>query len=1742
MFKTPSLPPISGRTLRVLRQKLRVLIGQTPDHPVRARRRFAPSVRSLEPRFVLDAGGVLDACAVLDGSILSVTGTPGEDMISMTVDADGLQLRDADGIIEIRDANDPGGAPLQKIDPATFATIQFDTLGGDDLLNLELPSGLNVTVVNAESDGQDTAIITSSDPGDASGLQPRPALTIASETIHLATANIVSLDQNDVQLQGNVSIVNRSNAPIDPNQTKVIDLGTGSLEIEGRLILESHLRVLGENGELDLSDTVVSASRPGLDLTFVLGTQAGSKFEIAGADDFSATPQGAFVDDFAVVSAHDVWIGSSSFQNDPSFQIAGELSLDADGSIQFAVPTTVGSVLARSDVDLSVDAALLSADDVVLVAGGELEVLADVRVSGDLGGLSLRADSVLFDGPQEGGAGPLRLTTTGGSIEINGDLTIDGDVLIDSASGVTAAPVMNAGLIEIVSPIHAQVDPEMTPVDSLRIQAIGTEKDGTVRIDSPVGGDGRDLNRFQIDAGQIEVNSIRVKAGDVGLRAATTQLFGSDVQTTESGDVTLDTVLLLPDSDRIRIRAAGDVAFMRIEGQDGTGNLQVAAGRDVTFGGTVTMIRDLDVVAGRTVTVNGRLDPDGRVVIAAPTIQVNKTIDTTGGDFGGNVELFATAAVTVASRITVGTASIAINGGGTAAVDTGLGILESDSTDDAVTIQNASTVRLGDVRATLGTLRIGIDRGEVTGLVDQADGTSLDVDQITARTLAEINLANEQNKIREIESILATKVTVNDSADDLIVRRVDTVTNGAGGEGGDVKISASAGSLRLFDGAVVATAATTTLLGSRSIVDVEPNSNVANIRSGRVVLRAGVDGIGVPDNPVDVIASVAIDADTRAANGNVHLANRPGEILVGLIDAGDGEVTLQADSIDEELGSDTSGDPNDITANRLVLTAVQGIGDSSAIELTAIADLTATTARGAIRLDLTATRDTRVTELSSGQGDIELTQSGPTSDVALVKVLAVDGAITVVADGSIDAINVESSNVSEIDDALAMAPTRDVMLTTVGSESDILVTRIVALHSADVQLVSADDIIDRVADDDLRIVADDLKLVAANRSQGPGQVVAIDVSTEVNDLDAMTVATADNLRGDLIVREFDSIRLASSDAASDLEVVKTVNGQIIVTAANEIRVIDSLTFNEGPDLEADIEIEAQGVEGRIDFEAGDRIRLDDAVQLRAEKLTTRSLVPFLTEIQRDGQTELVTEIRNVVLRGDAAAYLKAGTSPSTGEVSFGDNIEINTGAEQGIARVFGPRPLSASEYALLSEDERFDTAFFDVGSVTTNVLEQADVNNATGILTLDIGVAGERGLTVNIDWGASTLRFEQIDGLSADASYFIPLLEQDPSDGGTADDGKTRLVDTPDAIPATDGLLKVEHKYTEEDILFSRLNGRESETKPIDVKFSVRHHESIVVLGSSVVQGEPEGAAVPELPEEIADQTGEPSDLPLTRGVELSRVVSATDNDDPTVQDENRNLTHNSGTTSFFIPSLSIPVAFFPVRDVIPEFEISDVVIRVDTVNVVPAVTFEQVASGVSGSVTRREYLQIVVIPPDPDAPVDEVVRAELPADVLSGDNLQRLLKGSSEEGIAPLPDGQYEIQYVLGDGNERTIFRFDLRDGVPTSLGDGLKEGVLKLKEISEEGRGKELPEQKEEPEPAPKPVAAASPAHSMQDQVDALATEPNVDGDPVTSTAAAAMTMPLLRRRKAKNSDQPAGRLSRSRRFVSRRTASES
>ncbi|MCS7467259.1 hypothetical protein NZK35_11455 [Stieleria sp. ICT_E10.1] len=586
---------------------------------------------------------------------------------------------------------------------------------------------------------------------------------------------------------------------------------------------------------------------------------------------------------------------------------------------------------------------------------------------------------------------------------------------------------------------------------------------------------------------------------------------------------------------------------------------------------------------------------------------------------------------------------------------------------------------------------------------------------------------------------------------------------------------------------------------------------------------------------------------------------------------------------------------------------------------------------GLVRLDVAGgvgdgdAIETEIAALAASVRQTGTLQISEGSAIELVDVLTADGKIEIVAVGNIVAERVRSQNASGQD----ADQHRDVRLVATAADSDILVRSIVTDFAestgqvTDVELVAGDDVLSFGADS--LLIADDLRVASGNATDDAA--VAIRLLTNVNDLELSVLGTA---RGDVQIDEADSIRLASSDRQDDGESVSTVNGEIRVRAAESIVVFDSFRVDDLNSRRGDVELIAGGANGRIRLQAGQLIQLDDSVQIRARQ------------------------------------SVEGAVTIDAPQIVLGKDFQIETGDGVGVARRFATRP----------DDGQSDTAFYDATTIATNRLEQAAVNDATGILTVDIGNPGERGLTINIDWGAATQRFQQIDSLSGDAAP-----------------------------------LQVEHLYLEPDILDARFNGRTSATDPLEVRFSVRHHESIVVTGTTIQQAD--------------------SVVHVVEG----ELISSTDN--PLTEDAPSVPILENGAARFIIPSLSIPVAFFPVRDVIPVIEQAPVFVSNETSVVVLGGAMETTEVVASTTTTREEFFQIRVLSPDPEGD-DLVPPTRLPDDIISGDQLKKLFQS--------LPDGRYQIQYVLGDGNVRSILSVDLRNGKPVLPGDSPDGGALRL------------------------------------------------------------------------------------------------
>ena len=528
-------------------------------------------------------------------------------------------------------------------------------------------------------------------------------------------------------------------------------------------------------------------------------------------------------------------------------------------------------------------------------------------------------------------------------------------------------------------------------------------------------------------------------------------------------------------------------------------------------------------------------------------------------------------------------------------------------------------------------------------------------------------------------------------------------------------------------------------------------------------------------------------------------------------------------------------------------------------------------------------------------------------------------------------------------------------ITTTGDSSDILVGQILVADGGDVSLVSSDDLLN-LSNTSL-LQADDLRLIAGNATadQMGDQAAAIDLRVDVRDLAARVVG---NHRGDLLI---DHVSLLNPIRIGALEPMETNNGQIIIRSATGIEVVD-LTPGDGgvdrkdnPELVARSQL-AQGEFGRVDLDAP-IITLGDDVQIHGEQVFQPTVDPAIPRRLGD----LSDAGGN---RASRTIYLAAD------EIHWGDEVELFTGNDQGTARTFLPRS---------SGD--LPSAFFDPASVRTNVLTQALQNDAEGILSIDIGAPGERGLTATIDWGDSNpRRFQQVDGLKGEVDFT--------------------------------------HLYLEEDTLESRSNGRSAATDPYSVRFAIRQH------GSIVVESRVEGGTT------LVSQDG------ITRSI-VGGLVSSTDN---LLTRIDAGPALETGSAEFIIPALSIPVAFFPVRDVIPQWDSPEIILVADSPTEVTTATLELTEVATTTVVSREEFLRLRILSPDPSGE-DLAPPEKLPSDIFAGDRLKDL--------FSRLPDGSYEIEYVIGDGNQRSLLRVEVRDGEATIAEEALNEGTLRLKPI---------------------------------------------------------------------------------------------
>lgn len=798
--------------------------------------------------------------------------------------------------------------------------------------------------------------------------------------------------------------------------------------------------------------------------------------------------------------------------------------------------------------------------------------------------------------------------------------------------------------------------------------------------------------------------------------------------------------------------------------------------------------------------------------------------------------------------------------------------------------------------------------------------------------------------------ITAERINVNLGGGDDILR-VDlpesldlTVVDGDGNDSVEVDIASNNNSAEV------------TLQIEAESIAVDGRSNALDLSSGSLA------GVG-PNGSITIENTLDLDLGTIQSTGEVTI-NANGTVTTELIEGANIDIVAAGPQSDILVGELKVNDPAngdiELTAGDDILRAGPNSPAVVANQLTLRAGNADVDGPNAIALNTQVNVLDAVVQ-GTNQGDLIVNEA---DDIRLALVDSTNN-VTVEAQGNIAADVVQGESIR---------------IVAGGPQSDIVVGDVKVNDPAmgDIELIAGDDIL-RVGPNSPNIIADQLTLRAGNGSADLDEPNGIELNTRVNVLDAVVQGMNE---GDLIINETDDIRLTVLDASDGSTALATSNGSIRVDAGGSITVEDYADTDDGPRLTDNQDIIAGGPDGRIELIADGDFIAGDSVQLAVPELAIPQ-EPAPGSIPED--TGAITiQAQNVIL---------------------GSDFEINVREGEGIARRFSPRPdpdglQSASIQATNDPNATVpldtdvfdtDTAFYDVDSVSTDILTQANENDAIGTLSIDIGAEGENGLVLSIDWGGSRKPNEA-------PAEFVQVVPGLPGNGTRHDE---------------------QHIYTQDDILNSLSNGRQSATDPLAVRFAVSHHRAIVVMGTVIQQ---------------------PIDIPSFDTVSETvpgNLISSTDNPD-TPETDNPGL--ESGRAFFTIPRIDVPVAFFPTRDVIPEAVDPPQPVLTSSVLMLSDVSLETAESSGTSITIREEYFQLRALSPDP-AGEDLAEPVRLPESVLSGDNLSEL--------FAKLPDGAYEVQYVLGDSDERTILRVDLRGGEPIIVGDDLDGGPLEIRWI---------------------------------------------------------------------------------------------
>jgi autotransporter-associated beta strand protein len=1140
---------------------------------------------------------------------------------------------DSDSVVEGNFSTrlSPSGEILQSSRLLTEGSLVTNNFGG---------SGRPAYITYRGGDGNDVAIVTAGDVVVAAGpttlVQRRGSNLEIRTGADLATARLATPTIRPIAALNDYQVLVRGS---DNPESLVVDLDgwiqetAGAIQFTGTILFES-----GGGRDLDsisLTDLLSTTDdRPRAIQYSLNGDRSGSVNVIAAPLDSQFDIQFTQLESFT----QELDVAENSFQFSDLDEVV-TLSRDSTSPQRTLIQSSTSS-------GSSTDVSFANPNrQLVLNSGG--------------GGDTIRIDGLGLGSPNANNAGFFAAITMDGQagddrVEVNAELSL-------GRSNVTGNFEARAETISIATPISTT-----NGIDHGAIRLVGGTRievlndalllSGNAKIDVDANAgefdssSGQLVSQNQDDAISI-TNASQIRLGDVAAsRGALT------LETAFPGGTITQAATTRIVTNRIIVDTVGDVQLAN-PGNDFKNVERIDSTADVVLNDSID---DLVITSITSTGQIVRVATSGNLSVAANGViarNASVTLEAGNAILDSRTSNNTLVANVVASELNL-VAGSNRSGGTVGFVDRPLVV----SVSDALNVDSASSN--GDIFVSspstplpIGLIQAGSGTVFLSGLsIDDANQDEIsDISAKIIRLDAAEGIGSRQKlELSEANRLIASTISggidlTHQSIEPLVVERLNagsgdirivhagspsvTVQRVTSGEG-NVLLANQTGSVIVDSenntaAIQIANQGTLQIIASGVQADVKIRDSITT-STGDISLVADHDVLFEAGEIISIGGDILVTADARPGNQqgvitmtpSTRFATTNGQIILNadgdirLTSLETGNATETAILIQSNSGSVLNHPGNAAGVTNLIaqaggarLVAKTGIGNGNAL----------TTELAVLDAKATAAGPVQINELS---------------EIELRSVETADGSISVTAGGTITATQVISLNPNRVDDPRGNGTTnRDIVLTATGRSSDLRIGQIIAMHTADVRLFAGDDVLRNDGSSQLNVLADDLAIGTRN-GQGDGNLT-IDLTTNVNDL---TIAATGTHRGDIQIREQDSIRLASSDSANDANAIQTTNGMISIEAFDSILISDADPTNDGADLKSDTEIFAGGVNGRIYLLAAKSMELAGTVEVVATSTERHSLI------------------------------LEAN------QVAFGETIELRTADESGVARWFSPRP------------------------------------------------------------------------------------------------------------------------------------------------------------------------------------------------------------------------------------------------------------------------------------------------------------------------------------------------------------------------------------------------------------------------------------------------------------------------------------